>query len=352
MTTFKLRFRIALIFTACITIFSACSDNEPFVASMSDGIIIINEGAFNSGNGEISFLRNNSTAPQNDLFSKVNGRPLGDVVQSATIINDRLFIVVNNSGKVEITDAVSLQSIAALENLDMPRYIIQVDDDKAYLSTWGNSGEILVLDLFNYMITKTIDVGQGAEQMVKVDDKVFVANSGGFAYANTVSVIDAEKDEVVHEISTGYNPKTITSDAFGNVWVLCGGKWLDDYSGLEVPGKLVCINPLDYTVLKSFDFESLTTMPDKLSVNKAGTNLIYNYNYAVYTLDISANELPVNPIIDGSFNALEFHQNGKIYAADAGDFKSRGNILLFDTNYTSIDTIDVGVAPNGFIFVE
>eukprot|EP01034_Spumella_vulgaris_P009002 gene9002-11428_t len=37
-----------------------------------------------------------------DIFQSVNGAPLGDILQSMTYINDRAYIVVNNSGKIEI----------------------------------------------------------------------------------------------------------------------------------------------------------------------------------------------------------------------------------------------------------
>jgi len=348
----KRSFIIGIFVLAFAFFLPSCVQDDTFSISLTNGVIVTNEGSFNAGNGEISFLHFANEKVSNDLFLKVNSRPLGDVVQSATLMGDRLFIVVNNSGKVEVTNAETLKSLAVIENLNMPRYILQVNDNKAYISTWGNDGELLVLDIQNYTITKRIAVGQGAEQMVKVGNKVFVSNSGGFSNANTVSVINADTDAVSTEIEVGYNPKSLVVDKNNNVWVLCGGKWLNDYSGLEVAGKLLCINSSDNSVVKQFSFPLLSSMPEKLNINPASDKLIYSYNSKVYSIDIEATELPTTEIITGYYNAFAFRpSNGKLYVAEA-DYQKSSKVLVFDSNFLLTDTFFVGIAPNGFIFVD
>ncbi len=104
------------VITSCDTAekFSDPADNK-FLRSR--GIFIVNEGNFMSGNGSVSFYSTDSVKIFNDLFFLTNNRPLGDVPNSVTLFRDKAFIVVNNSGKIEITEAGTLKSIATIKGL-------------------------------------------------------------------------------------------------------------------------------------------------------------------------------------------------------------------------------------------
>jgi hypothetical protein len=67
----------------------------------------INEGAFGQGNGSISFLNTDSNTFSEDLYFAANNLPLGDVAQSISLYDNRAFIAVNNSQKMEV---VSLEN--------------------------------------------------------------------------------------------------------------------------------------------------------------------------------------------------------------------------------------------------
>ena len=64
----------------------------------SSGYFVTNEGNFGSGNGSLSYVDDNNQVT-NNVFSSINSFPLGDVVQSMSIINDNAYIVVNGSAK-------------------------------------------------------------------------------------------------------------------------------------------------------------------------------------------------------------------------------------------------------------
>ena len=56
-----------------------------------DGYFFVtNEGNFNSGNGSISFVSNDGTV-ENNVFVTTNSFPLGDVVQSMSIIDKNIY---------------------------------------------------------------------------------------------------------------------------------------------------------------------------------------------------------------------------------------------------------------------
>lgn len=88
-----------------------------------------------------------------DVFKQANNKVLGDVLQSMSIINDKLYLVVNNSGKVEVLDKRNFISISTIAGLRSPRYIEAVSSNKAYISDLYDKA-ITVIDLSNNSVLK------------------------------------------------------------------------------------------------------------------------------------------------------------------------------------------------------
>ncbi len=68
-----------------------------------------------------------------------------------------------------------------------------------------------------------MQVGYGPETMVKLNDQVFVANSGGWGLDSTVSVVNCSTDQVTRQIQVGKVPLDLALDAENNLWVYCKG---------------------------------------------------------------------------------------------------------------------------------
>ena len=141
-----------------VTLIYSCSSgpdrpvNNPL---FDDGYFVTNEGNFGSGNGSVSFISNNGSV-QNDVFYNTNMFYLGDVVQSMTIANDKGYIVVNNSGKVEVVDSADLSLKYSITDLTSPREVIKVSDSVVYISDLY-SNAISVFDKFK-CINKTFRI--------------------------------------------------------------------------------------------------------------------------------------------------------------------------------------------------
>ncbi len=59
--------------------------------------------------------------------------------------------------------------------------------------------------------------------MLLVNNKVYVANAGGWGSDNTIDVIDISSDAVTSTITVGDNPNSLVIDASGSIWVTSGG---------------------------------------------------------------------------------------------------------------------------------
>ena len=142
------------IFLITIIIASCTKDNPrpliPVSEKYDDGIFVTCEGNFNSANGSLSFISDDGVV-ENNIFNNVNGFPLGDVVQSITIIDTTAYIVVNNSGKVVFNSKV--QSIMPQKN----KISFTIDKKhkfttKILINSAGLNSHILATHIKNYKI--------------------------------------------------------------------------------------------------------------------------------------------------------------------------------------------------------
>jgi DNA-binding beta-propeller fold protein YncE len=334
----------------------ACAKNEDATPSgkYSSGVFIINEGAFQTGTGTISFFNRDNKTVENDIFQTTNNRPLGNIVQSVEIHKDRAYIVVNNAKKVEVVQAWDFKQIATIQGFEMPRYLIGIDDNKAYVSEWGLggvNGAVKVVDLKTNTITKTILVGKGAEKMLKIGTRVFVTCNGGFDNENKLFVIDVESDEVRTIIDTPNNTNSLVVDSNNKLWVTCAGRsqWNGTTSVTASPAQLIRINPFNNQIEQRFTFGKHGL--GNLNINAGGNILFYTYDSKVFTHNINDNALNNTAIISRYFYGLGFDkQTNLLYAADAGNFSSNGKMIRFNPNGSVLDSLTVGVIPNGFYF--
>jgi len=338
-----------------ISLSSCKKDDDDKTGKYSKGVFIINEGPFQTGTGTVSFINRENSTIENEIFQAVNNRPLGNVVQSATFHEGKIYIVVNNADKIEIVDAGDFKEVGVINGLKLPRFILPVSSSKAYVSQWGTGGlqgEIKVIDLNSNTITKTIATGKGAEAMVRKDNFIYVTNGGGFDNDNTVTVIDANTDAVVVTLTVGANPNSIQLGSNGHVFVLCSGKWKSDFSSLETKGSLYVIKSNNQNDVVGYNFDSEFSQPNDLVINPASNKLYYNYDGNIYTQDISAGNLQLNSLVSRNFYSLGYDPaTDYLYAGDAGNFSSNGKVLRYNSSTGAVlDSFDAGIAPNGFLF--
>lgn len=349
------KFGTSLLLMALVAIISLTSctkdDNTRETGVFSNGIFIVNEGPFQTGTGTITFFDPDSNLVEQDIFEKVNGRPIGNIAQSMTIYNGKGYIVVNNAGTIEVVDVATFKSEATITGLVNPSQMLVINSQKAYVSDW--KGEIAVVNLNTNTITKTITAGTGPDAMVKSGNYVYVANTGGFGIDSTVAVIDFTTDMVTKTIQVGDAPSGLVADASGRVWVLCKGKGYTGWSQPgDTPGCIVRIDPVSLAVNYTYSFASTDVHPEKLVINKQKSLVYFLYNYGIYSFNITSSNATPEMISGRSFYSLGYeNKTGYLYASDVKDYVSNGIVLRIkaDTGKT-VDSIQTGVIPRGFTF--
>lgn len=337
------------LMAASLLIFFGCKNDDPTPAPdpveiTNQTVFVSNEGQFQIGNASLTLYDPAAQTEQEDAFQAANDRFLGDVFQSMAFWQDRAYLVVNNSNKVEVIDPVSLESQWAITGLTSPRYLVPLGDGRAYLSDLY-AGAISILDLNAQSVIGQIPTpGAWTEQMVASEGVVFTT-----CYQRPyLYVIDPSSDQISDSIAIQARGLYLQEDANGHLWVSAGASISNDE-----PGALFEVDPNSRAVLRSFDFPA-GEGPGELAFNASRDTLFYLAG-DLYALPITANDLPEEPFIRGEagpFYGLGIDPNqGDIYLTDPIDFVQRGLVLRFSANGSPVDTFRAGVVP-GAVYVR
>jgi len=341
------------LLVSLLFLYSCSNDDDPNVplGAFENGYFISNEGPFQTGSGTLTFVGDDGIVSQN-IYKTVNNEDLGNIVNSITLGSENAYIVINNSHKIVVVNRFTMQKITTIEgdNIKNPRNFVLIGDT-GYVSNWGEPFDpsddyIAVIDLVSNAVIGTIPVGEGPEDMMISNSKLFVNLQGGFNQNNKVVVIDTNNNSVETTLTVGDIPNSLVNDGAGNIWVLCEGN--PNWTGNETAGSLYKID-VSALSLSNFDFE-LTEHPTLL--NYESNNLYYNLNGKVFGMNTGANEIPSESIngLDGFYYFMTT-KNNELYATDAKDFSSEGDLKIFNLSSGAVlETITTGIIPGDIAF--
>lgn len=356
-----------LLYMFLLLFVAACSKEDEGPGSTdggnvsSSGVYICNEGNFMSGNASLSYYDPETKEVKNQLFYNANGVPLGDVCQSMYIINNKGFVVVNNSGKVYVIDLKTTKYLGKIDQLTSPRYIQQISDDKIYISDLY-SPFIAIVNPNTLEITGHVYVGRSTEQMVKFKDNIYVVS---WSYNNHVYKIDTRTDKLVDSLVVAKQPNSMVIDKNNKIWTLSDGGYEGSPYGQEMAA-LTKIDAETFTVEAIMEFSSLSDSPSKLCLNGSGDTLFYingratrnqeaaSDNKGIYRMSVNETRLPVRPLIKEEkrlFYALDIEpRTSEIYVSDAIDYQQKGVVLRYYPQGQLMDTFKVDIIPGSFCF--
>ncbi len=349
-----------ILIAVCLwAIFNSCIKDSPSITNSNSntntsGVFVICEGNFGNGDGSLYWYDINNKTASGDLYLNNNGKQLGDVFQSMSLVGSKYWLCVNNSNKIVILDTSTLKEIATIP-VKQPRYLSVGANNAVYISTLYNN-KVYIANSSSYTITDSVLLPtKNTEGMLVALDKVFLSSwdtSNNYIYQLSSGNHTIEKSILV----AGYAPQAILLDKYNTLWVLSGNK---------VKGKnasLTHIDPSTGAIIKSFQFPS-NADPIKPVMNPSKDTIYYievNYNgqaenNGIYKMGISATTLPEDAFISTHNNqyfwALGIAPgSGNIYVGDSKGFTQKGNVFIY-TNYgIKLDSFKCGIGPSQFLF--
>ena len=325
--------------------FSSCTTDDDDTppeprGDYENGLLISHEGSFSDGVGTVSFISDDFTTVEHNIFSNVNGRTLGTVVQSMAFNGDLAYIISNVSNRIDIVNRYTFESVATIDTgLSNPRYMA-VSNGKGYVTNWGDftptdDDYLAVIDLTTNTIVDTISTSYLPEEIVALGNKVYVA-TGIFGNGDKVDVINTEIDVLEGSITVGNSPNSLQLDDQGDLWVLSSEN-------------LIEVNTSNDEISKTISLNASITSPSKLNFDNEA---LYIYSGgSVYKMDETASILPTGSEIDGvNFYDMRV-KDGKLYGLDAKDFASDGDLIIYDLNTnTEIEKITLNIIPGEVYF--
>lgn len=353
------KFNLYLILAISIFIFSCNSDdnqdNPTIEGDFVNGVFVLNEGGFTYANASVTFISSTGQI-QNNIFEAVNGRSLGDVAQSISFHEDLAYIVVNNSNTVEVVNRYTFESVATIAGeLYNPRYI-EFHNGKGYISNWGDGNVatddfIAVVDLNSNSILNKIPVPQGPERLVSENGKLYIAQRGDYSFGNTITILDLNSQTISGSISIADYPNGLVEED-GFLYVLSSG-YNDWSTGNHTAGALYKIDLQNNQIVDQFSFET-GIHPNHLQIEN--DKVYYTIGKDIYRTDVANIEPSASPFISTSGDGMQILygfnvDNGWIYACDAKDYQSNGELFVYALNGNLESKYPIsGIIPNGVYF--
>lgn len=319
---------------------------------------LLNEGGWGHNNARIDVLDFTSGTYSQDAYVSANPSTvleLGDVGNDFQLHNQRLYAVLNGSHKVEVMNAANLTRIGQV-NVSSPRYVAFTSTHgyvTSYVDGNNDNGSVVEFDLSSLQITRTVSVGQEPEGIAIVDNKLYVAHSGGLHYPNysdQIWEINISDLSITDKITVAPNLNRLFADSDGALWVNSNGNYADIGSGL-------------YRI-KNGEVKSANVPCMRFTIS--GETVYYyasewsnsTYSYAVSYGTVDRNTLASGSsfITDGTETEITmpygiFATGDLIFVMDAKDYVSSGAVNIYDNNGKLIDRYTAGICPSSAIFI-
>jgi hypothetical protein len=334
--------RLVIFISICYGCKPPARESDPLPDLHNTGMYIVNEGGYMVGNGSVSFYDSTTNAVTQDLFALKNNKPAGDVCQSLSFFNNTFYLVVNNSGKVEVLD-VDFINTKTITGLTSPRYIAYANT-KGYITDLYGKG-VSVLNTNSNTIEKKISINFWTEEILSYHDTLYVTSpTSKYLY-----LIDGTNELLKDSIDIGFGSSSIAIDHNNLLWILCNGN-----QAAAILPSLVCVNPATRAIVRTIHAASYSTYASKINYNPTN-KCMYWIDGGVYKIDTDNNASVKELVIDGTgktFYGLAIKPtNGDVAVSDAGDYSQRSTIYLYTPNGIERNSFRAGVI-SGFILFK
>lgn len=341
----------------------------PFEGSVT-GFYLLNEGNMGSNKASLDFFDYTSGIYMKNIFPIRNpmvARELGDVGNDLQIYGKKLYAVINCSNFVEVMDSRDAGHITQI-SIPNCRYIT-FDKGYAYVSSYAGpvemdpnsrKGYVAKIDTTTLQVVDECIVGYQPEEMVILNGKLYVANSGGYRvpdYDHTVSVIDLATFQVINTIDVAINLHRMEKDRFGNIYVSSRGDSYDIH-----PQTFIISSASDEVTddLELLPVSDMAMCGDSLLVVCSSWNNFTNSNeisYAIY--DVVRKEIVSrNLITDGTDSDIRIPygiavnpETKEFFIADAKDYVTPGTLYCYSRDGVRKWMVTTGDIPAHIAFV-
>lgn len=363
-----------LLFTACreedeIFIPESLNVSTPEFTSIT-GFYLLNEGNMGSNKSTLDYYDCTTGTYTRNIYGNANPnvpKEMGDVGNDIAIYGSRLYAVINCSNKVEVMDVATAKRIGQIE-IPNCRYI-KFHNGYAYVTSYAGPveinpeyqqiGYVAKVDTATLEVVDRCLVGFQPDGIEIIEDKIYVANSGGYMvpnYENTVSVIDITTFKEINRIEVAVNLHHVMADNHGCLWISSRG----DY--YATPSRLFCYDVRKMRMVAELDVpvSDMCIQGDSIYIVSAGWSHIsssYDITYAIVDVNLKE-KITGNFISDGTETKIKMPYGiavnpitKDIYVTDAKNYVNPGILYCFNNKGILKWSVRTGDIPAHFAFV-
>ena len=341
---------LPIFFTACT------SDPEPQFAvdTYDNGVLIVNEGNFFSGDGEITHYNQETEEIINSLYQTVNGVVLAAYIEKVRVFGEHAYIVDSNMGgaKVVAVDKATFREKGRVEGLDIPRDVA-IADNKLFIADWGAYDEdgnytnpnsfVAVADIDGGAILEKIPVSSRPQSIVAFDGFVYLVCE---ASKEIIKINPTSLEVVAAEVQEA-SPKEL---------LISEGR-LILYSTLDQKLHLDLIDPTTLSSSKKvFDIPNSTRLvldgEGQAWVLTSAYSADYSYtDNQVINFSIEGNGTPKTVYEARNLRGVGLDKaNQHLYIADDNGIQGNGTVVITDLQGEEMSKLHVGRVPSKFYF--
>ncbi|ODS84464.1 MAG: hypothetical protein ABS46_03540 [Cytophagaceae bacterium SCN 52-12] len=354
---------------AAVFLVMSCKNNEsPEPApkgEYAEGVIVINGGNFGQNNGTFSFLQREGKTVVENIYNLANGQaslpPEDGRIEGYGEAGETGIILFDHSSTSGMDKAVFVNASTfekkseltapAIEN---PRDVAVINEKKAYVTNWdvldpgfSDNGFITVVNPESGTSIKKIDVGQGPENMVLYQKKIYVGRAS--FTSNQLTIVNTDTDEIVKSLGFDSSPGPVGVDAGGKLWVKEGHRLHRINTSTDVvEATLEAGNDAG----KSIGAATLTADGQNIIFVLSKYDESYNEVGSTYVFNTSSPSIQVDaPVLNRVFSALGADPVSKsIYGGVTPSFTQAGYVLRVSPLGVLQDSVKVEISPEGFFF--
>lgn len=330
---------------------------------------LLNEGTMGANKATIDFFDYTTGYYENDIFAKRNPAivdELGDVGTSLVVYGTKMYAIINGSNLVEIMDAKTATHIASVTIPNVRNMVCE--GPNVYFSSYAGPmqmggeqlGYVVEMDTTTFALGRTVTVGRQPEEMVVIDGKLYVANSGGYTpqnYDNTVSVVDLATFTEVEKIPVAINLHRMFKASNGTLYVSSRGNYGD------VPANLYVIDTQSKTAVALGKGVTAYAIKDDTAYIidiTYGPAPLYQTEYSYYTLNLLSGQIDQKMFVSEQvrdqivypYSVAVHPVTGHILLTDAGNFVTPGTIFYCNEQGQLLWKHTTGDIPASIAFVK
>lgn len=342
---------VPIFFLSFLFLASCDPDENPIqgpLGAYENGFFVLNEGHFGSGNASITYVSDDYAMVEQTVYKAVNGEALGDIAQSIFMHDDKAYIVLNGSDKIEVVNRYTMKKIATIQGSEIknPRYMVEYNGF-GYISNWGVGSDpsddtVVIIDLTTDTIINTFAVGFVPNKMLVVENKLYIAIQGWSPdIQNKVELYDLTTNTKIKEFEVGDYPTSLALN-IKDIYVLSGESWIGTGSTITK------INTDSDAITKVINLPD-GDFPSNLTLDI--DTFYYSLRGKVFKWNGIDDVLPTTEEIglDGLYKNMTIKE-GLLYATSR-DYSSEGNLKIYKlSDNSTVKTLATGIAPNGIGF--